>query len=219
MSFADSWKNAWDGGLNQLRWLRGTVGNFGWLNTPLAPNVTDTWLFVAAGLLLLALLVGTVRERGALIALGFVIVVLPTLIAAIDCNRYGAFWQGRYTMPISLGIVLLAGASIARFQRRLVPETVTVVIAAALAAVAVGINIIGFVVALSRYSVGVYRAVSVTGPWQPPLGGPAVTALEAACLVALAALAMWPRNPVLHVEPSPVPGGTFAATEPARATS
>ena len=191
LSFANSWRTAWDGGISQLFWLRGTVGDFGWLDAPLAPNVTDTWLFVVAGLLLLALLIGTVRERCGLVILGGAVALLPIWFAAVNYNRYGAFWQPRYTMPISLGLVLLPGVALAQSKRRLLPDTAANLVAAALAAVGVTINIIGFVVALSRYTVGFGDAISLTGHWQPPLGGLAVTIIEGACLVALAAAA-WP---------------------------
>ena len=93
-------------------------------------------------------------------------------------------------MPISLGVALLAGTSLARSERRILPEPLVGMLTGALAALAVTIDLIGFVVALGRYSVGARRAVSITGHWQPPLGGPMVTAIEAICVCWLAWIAL-----------------------------
>ncbi len=195
LTFIGSLRQAWDGGVSELRWLTGTVGNFGWLNTPLPSQVAYTWLFAAAGMLLVAALACTARERGSLLGLGIVVVVLPTVISAVGWNRYGAFWQARYTMPISLGLVLLAGTSLARSEDRWPRERLVDLLAWALAAVAVTIDVIGFVVALSRYSQGAGRPISIIGRWQPPLGGPLVTALEFTCVCALGWIAVRNRTP------------------------
>ena len=88
---------------------RQMVGVFGWLDT--YPPHWLWWAWGAAAVLLVAaaLIVGTWRHR--LILLGAVAATL-TLTAmgnALNAPKYGYGWQGRYTLPLAVGILILAG--------------------------------------------------------------------------------------------------------------
>jgi hypothetical protein len=67
------------------------------------------WLLPLVTLLVLATKVASRRERrAALLVLG-VSIVLPTLLTAATYSTLGTAWQGRYSLPLYVGLPLLAG--------------------------------------------------------------------------------------------------------------
>ena len=91
---------------------REMVGVFGWRDT-LAPDITYGLLTMLIGALVIgAVLVGrrrTVAVLGAVIA---ATVVVPIALESRAVRTADFFWQGRYTLPFAVGVVLLAGYAI-----------------------------------------------------------------------------------------------------------
>jgi hypothetical protein len=84
------------------------LGNLGWLDTKL-PGISYLLLTVALGaLVLLAVAIGTRRYVVAMLVAMAITVVTPILLEAWQYHDYGLYWQGRYTLPIAVGVPLLA---------------------------------------------------------------------------------------------------------------
>src|SRR5205823_737204 len=85
------------------------VGVFGWLDTPSPPFTYLVWGAVV-GALALAGLAGSGR-RSATLMVGVIAATLlvPMALEALTANRFGFGWQGRYTLPLAIGVPVLAG--------------------------------------------------------------------------------------------------------------
>lgn len=92
------------------------VGNLGWLDTPVPHPVLLSWYAAVGVLLVLALVVGSPRLRLSLLATLAAVIVLPIAISAPEVPKLGYIWQGRYTLPLAVGLPLLA--AFALDQRR-----------------------------------------------------------------------------------------------------
>ena len=105
--------------------LRQMVGDFGWLDTR-APGVTFfIWVVAIGGVAALTLAIASSRFVWALLAATAATVVLPVIVEAAGAQEAGFIWQGRYTLPLAVGIPIIAGIGIgsaegaARLSRRL----------------------------------------------------------------------------------------------------
>ncbi|MGH9084690.1 MAG: DUF2142 domain-containing protein [Acidimicrobiales bacterium] len=86
------------------------VAAFGWLDSRSPQGVLFIWLFTAAALVLLALhLNRSSRGRWALLLLLVGSFLLPLAIELPGYDEYGLIFQGRYALPVVVGIPLLAG--------------------------------------------------------------------------------------------------------------
>lgn len=194
--------------------LEQVVAVFGWVDTP-APTVTTfwPWMLVAGAVVVAGLVRGTWRLRAALVLLGAVAVVLPVLAEMGRAAEIGLGWQGRYTMPVLVGLPVLAAIGTVRGQRtrRPVDETKSaprvvssVALGTAFAVLAGGAllavaHLVGFAAALRRYTVGIddprpFWAFLAVDGWAPP-GGATLLLVLVACLLAAAggalAMATW----------------------------
>ncbi len=149
-------------------WLLQVVGVFGWLDTR-SPLLTYVLWFAVVGLLVvLAALRAGARGAGVLALLLAAVVVVPIVISYGEAHRLGILWQGRYTLPLAVGVplvsvALLAGStSLAPLRQR----------AAVVLSVGIGVaDIVAFLEALRRYAVGVNGPIDfLVGKWHPPLG-------------------------------------------------
>ncbi len=95
--------------LSTPEYVTNMVGQFGWMDTNLDPTVHMAFAAAAGVALLLAAAVGSRRERWLLAALAAAVVVLPVLIHASQARSLGIIWQGRYILPVAVGVPLLAG--------------------------------------------------------------------------------------------------------------
>jgi hypothetical protein len=101
----------WEHGPEQM------VGNFGWLDTPAPRGVHVLWL-VLVGMLVVAGL-SSVRRTGALVlaALAVLTVAIPTVADGVQMAK-GFDWQGRYTLPITMGLPLVGALETGRRRAR-----------------------------------------------------------------------------------------------------
>jgi Predicted membrane protein (DUF2142) len=193
----------------RLTWtrLRETIGNFGWLDTP-APHATVLiWVSAAVALVVVAVVV----DRGcryALIFLSVAILALPLVLESPTYNSIGTYWQGRYWLPLIVGIPLLASTASIRWhridkalrkRRWVLPISVL-----AIGAVLIGAQVDAFATMLRRYEVGLGPGPHLRPRWSPPGGSALLTALLVtgeALLVGLAAWQVTARGP--HGTPAP----------------
>lgn len=155
------------------RWLQQMVGVFGSLDA-VSPLLTYVLWGAALGLVvLLALACPRARHIAALLLVVVLVLVVPIVIASSQAHRLGIVWQGRYTMPMAVGIPLVASVLAERSDavRSLVPRLSSIL------CMAVGVAAFAaFVWALRRYMVGATGPLDFfDGAWHPPLGAITLT--------------------------------------------
>jgi hypothetical protein len=166
------------------QWAHELIAVLGWY--ALTPTlVIGAWLAATGSVVLTGLAAATLRMRLAIVAATLATVVLPIAAEAITARRTGFIWQGRYVLPIAVGVPLLAGFALARHPgdradaRRLAAAVASMVGFGVLAA---------FYLGFRRHLVGVDGPLnplaSVPGGWQPPL--PALLLLIAFLMLTVA---------------------------------
>jgi Predicted membrane protein (DUF2142) len=180
---------AWGGWTRQGMMWRGTVGNLGWLDTQLPPQVVLVWTAAALVVLVGALVCAAWRPRLSLVLALLTAVLLPVLVEALNWNTSGPVWQPRYSLPLTAGVVVVAGILLAQADVRLGRWALAIGLLAL--AAAVWANVYGFVFTLVRYVTGLGKPFSLTDGWQPPLGGVPLTVANAAAWLVGAAALYW----------------------------
>jgi hypothetical protein len=166
-------------------WLRETVGILGWLDTELPSVVYRSWYAIVLGVLVVALVRGSWRERLVVAGLSALVVIIPVALVTRQAKVLGVVWQGRDTMPLAVGAVIMAvaigaGASTSLGARRAVQSIdaalrrriakITMLGVVAVLALA---NMLSFYTNMRRYSVGRYGAKFFflhNQGWSPPTG-------------------------------------------------
>lgn len=96
-------------------YIAGMIGHFGWLDVNL-PQWLYLWFALAIGVtLILSVLVA--RRRADLLAVAAVALlglVLPVLIQAWQAKNVGVIWQGRYSLPLVVGLPLVSAFVVQR---------------------------------------------------------------------------------------------------------
>lgn len=151
-------------------YLANMIGVFG-----AADAGMPTWAYVLGGGLVLllgalALAVGIARERLVLLGLAAVVAALPLVLQVPQATQLGLPWQGRYALPVAVGLPVLSGFVLARHRAGLgarLTAGLTLVVAATWAV----LQLTGLVSATRRFTVGAawpwLTAQDVA--WQPPV--------------------------------------------------
>ncbi len=173
-------------------WFQQMVGVFGWLDTG-SPLVTFAIWYGAIGfVVVLALGVADARWVLAMVVLIAVVLLVPVAIVYAQVHRLGVDWQGRYIMPMAVGVPLLATALIdgTGILRRVRSRVSTLLCA--------GVGVAGFAAffwTLRRYASGIAGPLDpVHGTWRAPFGNGVMVAWYLVGTVALVggvALATW----------------------------
>lgn len=144
------------------------VGDFGWLDTPAPPATLLAWSVAGGALLLLALNVPRQRRLTlGLLALLATVAAAPVVLQLPTAADVGLIWQGRYSLPVAVGIPVLAALLLAaerplatwyRALRLVVPV------------ILIG-HVAAFASAAHRYSEGVGgEFVTLNPDWSSPIG-------------------------------------------------
>lgn len=173
--------------------LQQAAGWFGWLDTPLP--VPTYWLIAAAVAVPVTLALTAVRRRSAIV-FGILLaaaLLVPILVQARSVSQTGIIWQGRYGLPLYLGVLIVAcwvlSAREARRIAHLAPR-VGPLVAASIAA----FGVYAFWLVMMRYVIGQgapLRLMWSDPSWQPPGGWPLLVILYVAGSAALVALVAW----------------------------
>ncbi len=147
---------------------KGLFALFGWNDTP-APRLTYLlWGIALGAIVVLALLARWLsRYTVAIVTLAVLSVVVPTLLTASQAHKDGIVGQGRYVLPLAVGIPIIAGYAAGRGWpggrwRQLVLPVGAVALTAAQGA--------AFTEALRRYRTGLGHSLfSAHPPWSPPI--------------------------------------------------
>lgn len=162
------------------------VGLLGWLDTPLPAWLVAAWGGVALVVLGLALRVGWWRDRLVVAAMVGAVLVMPIGAELLQAADLGLFWQGRYTLPVAVGLAVLCGWVLSR-SGRLPAHLERTVVAAAAVLSAVG-HATAQVVAMARYSLAP-GSRSPAWLWRPGWEGP-LADVTVGILLLLGALAV-----------------------------
>jgi len=164
--------------------FREWVGVFGWGDTRLPEAVYFVWAIVFAGFVL-ALLATSFRRIGlVVVALTIGTFVLPAAIQYPGVRDADLFWQGRYTLPLVVGVPLVAAWGLARWPRPVVAPG-SLVVPLALVALFVA-HVVAFAQNLRRYTVGSDGTVwfFTAERWTPPIASGILLLVYAAAIVA-----------------------------------
>ena len=104
-------------------WFLGSIGAFPYRDQPAPIEV-----YVLALLVLLTLLVAAVRHgagvgRGAVVLAAVLSLAVPSVPVGISLQERGGMWQGRYSLPFTAGVIMLAGLVLDRVRWRSNPVT------------------------------------------------------------------------------------------------
>lgn len=167
-------------------YLLNMIGDYGWLDTPSPPVTFIAWYGVTGALLLLALASARpVRLRLALVLLVVGVAAAPLALQVLTAVDTGLIWQGRYALPLAVGVPVLA-ALVADGQGRGEDDLLRRVARGTLPVVLVG-QVAAFYWASRRYAEGLTGEVLTFDPaWSSPLGYLPGTVLFAALATALA---------------------------------
>lgn len=157
---------------------RGLVGLFGWLDTPSPPSAIFLWSALVGGFLLVGLVTSRGKALVSLLAILLATVLAPALIQAFYVTDGGYIWQGRYTLPLFLCLMIALGATAAPLfaklslsQSKRLVWMVTVAVAAS--------QFYTFAIVLRRYVVGEptdWITFFTASEWAPPGGKIAILA-------------------------------------------
>ena len=183
--------------------LQQGIGLFGWNDTPLPRWVPAVWIVLTIFLCLVGLMRSS-RFRISLPLLALATFLMPVIFEIPKINAVGAYWQGRYWLPILVGIPLTAAASRStRAHSRpsaLLPPLPTA-LTRGITVVVIGVTvawaqIATFLLALHRYTVGLHAPASAPLAWTPPGGiGVVVILFIAGEVLMVATLAWWCIRP------------------------
>ena len=161
------------------------IGRFGWLDIAGPSGLYVLWLLALGVLVLGALVVGRRRDRMVTGGLLAAVVVLPMVLEVWQARAVGGAWQGRYTLPLAVGLPVIAGTTLAR--------DLPAAEARRLARAVLGVFVAGHVMAYAW--VARHYAIGSSGPldyllharWHPPIS----LLLQLVVLVAATTAAAW----------------------------
>ena len=147
-------------------WLEQMVGVLGWDETYMPTWTYRIWAVVV---ILLVLIAVRSRERRALLVLASLIalsLLLPVVLSLPQARIVGIAWQGRYTLPLAVGVPLLAawlGGTAGNAPHPRIRLALVLALACA--------SVLGYLETLRRYAVGTRGPIYFFGgPWHPVEG-------------------------------------------------
>ena len=89
--------------------VRDMVGVFGWEDTRPAGVARRRMVVVRARAGAVALVIGTWRQRLAILGTAAGTIVVQVASEALKAPSIGYVWQGRYTLPLAMGVPIISG--------------------------------------------------------------------------------------------------------------
>jgi hypothetical protein len=186
------------------------VGLIGWNDVHIPAATTILWYGTIVALLLAGLILGNRRERLVLLALPALVVTFPIVFEGVTGASYGVGWQGRYTLPLAVGVPLLAAEVLGRRLRTAdladVPRMVSLTLGGTLAVA----YLCEVWWAWRRYAEGLATKSTFIprhAQWSPVIGWPAMLGLAlAGCAGVMALLtssATYPDDDAVASPPVP----------------
>jgi len=169
--------------------FREMIGVFGWLDVPAPTLVFLVWIAVLGGLSALAVAFGRRREVVALVVVSTATAVLPVAFY-VQQSGYANHWQGRYTMPLAVGVPVLGALALRDTAVRNARLTAVVLAGGALGAA----HVLAYAQNLRRYTVGATGTIWfwTQETWSPPVSS---LLLVLGFVVATAGWVTWVLSP------------------------
>ncbi|MDP8975707.1 MAG: DUF2142 domain-containing protein [Actinomycetota bacterium] len=151
--------------------FRQVIGTFGALETWMPEIAYKLWWSAGGALCVLALLLGSWRDRAVLVMVGAGSLGMTMLVSVVNMAVSGYGMQGRYVLPLLVAVPLLAGETVVRRRHRL-PGMAQELLVAGLLVVAGTLNALGWYANARRSSIGIDGSwLFVTrSEWSPPGG-------------------------------------------------
>jgi hypothetical protein len=149
------------------------IGFFGWLDTP-SPALTYVLWTAGVGFLVLVALTWATRRRLAalLVVIALTVVVPLVLESSAYGDAGGPAWQGRYGLPLAVGVPIVAAAAIAASGRARDLASSRLYVGAAVFLVVA--HVLAFAQNLRRYTVGYDGEIQY---WRHPFWSPPTSPL------------------------------------------
>ena len=159
------------------------IGVFGWLDADPPVGVVLAWTVAIGAVVVLGAALGGRRLVLALVAITAASVVVPSVIQASQMEEHGILFQGRYILPLGVGVVLLAAQAVDEAGDELVDRLSRVVV------IVLALTVVGNLVAIwfvaRRFAVGTAGPVLFVGDgWTPGIS-----------LACRSPWPSWPRRP------------------------
>ena len=168
------------------------VGQFGWMDTNLATWVHMSYAAVLGLVVLVAMAVATWRERAGILLVAAATLAIPVVVQGSQAKYLGIVWQGRYMLPVAVGVALVA-AYVTVSRTAALPSELGPRLADMAAIGAAWVLSAASADNLHRYvngESGPWRSLAPDA-WVPPLPVPLVAGLALAAVVAYALLIHW----------------------------
>lgn len=146
------------------------IGNFGWLDAPIPSPMVWLWFALVGALLFVAVGSGQPAIQWNLFAIFVITAFLPPIVEALEFNDRNVFWQGRYILPVAVGLPVLAGHAVDSL-----PDSLRALLQPSRAIGLFGTFLahnVAYFFALRRFVVGTggdLRFFGHPAGWQPPL--------------------------------------------------
>ena len=174
--------------------LRQCIGNFGWLDTPAPKGVIIIWALVLVGILTYGLAVSS-RGRRALPLLFLAIVAMPVIFESPQINTVGPYWQGRYWLPLAVGLPLVASCvgarRVSQGARAAISPQLQLAGFLSVGSLLIVAQLTAFLTALHRYETGLGAKAGTPVTWTPPGGTDLVVCLFLAGQLLLLGFLTW----------------------------
>ena len=163
-----------------LAYLYGFIGKFGWNDTQMTSETYSVAIIVLGAALTMALAAGPSRwSRGVLSCL-LAVLLVPVAVGMV---KY-PYFQGRYLLPLTVGLFLLVGIGLAESK---LPKRFSCRMVWMLMLLWAIVHFLAFAQNLRRYAVGAQGTWNLLDDtaWSPPiLGNAGALGLAAACIAA-----------------------------------
>ena len=149
--------------------FREMVGVFGWRTTPAPTLVYWAWGAVLLVVVVLALRYAGRRAAWTVVTLIGLAILVPVVLEAANAHDKGFSWQGRYGLPLAVGIPIVAAVTLGRAAP--LSRRATAWLAGGVTGVVALVQVVAFYGALRRYAVGTAGPLVFFGHagWEPPL--------------------------------------------------
>lgn len=98
-----------DLGLRPVLWMLQMVAAFPLRREVAPPAVYAAYLMVFLPVLILGIRYSRGRNRVAIVATTLAVLLVPAALTLATIQSHGSIWQGRYTLPLGVGVPILAG--------------------------------------------------------------------------------------------------------------
>jgi hypothetical protein len=175
---------------------RELIGIFGWLDTLMPEWIYVLWTAVVGLVIIVAISITRGRHLLAVALSLAALTLVPALVQAPTTAQYGYIWQGRYSLPLYVTVLLVAGLCLAQTLQGLASRSAHRVLVVLTAAVTIA-QAAAFFIALRRYVVGLnssFIQMFGSSEWEPPGGWPTSMALFLTGIAAVAIVIVLPQQ-------------------------